>query len=100
MNKLIKFAALCLVFSLAACSKKEESETETPVSEIKLTPEQKQNAGISFGEFQEKEMAEEITCTGLVDVPPISQASVSLPIAGYVKNTFELLWAARAKHFW
>ena len=92
MNNSIKITSLFLALLLVACGKKEEAVTDTaPVSDIKLTAEQKQNAGISFGEFQEKEMAEEITCTGLVDVPPISQASVSLPIAGYVKNTFELL---------
>ena len=36
-------------------------------------------------------MAESVFCTGLVDVPPISLASVSLPIAGYVKSTIEVL---------
>ncbi len=92
MNNSIKITSLFITLLLVACGKKEETSTaEAPVSEIKLTTEQKQNAGIAFGDFQEKEMAEEITCTGLVDVPPISMASVSLPIAGYVKTTFELL---------
>ena len=91
MNKLIKFAALCLVFSLAACSKKEESETETLVSEVKLTAEQKTNAGIELGALEDREMATEVKCTGVVDVPPVSLASISIPIAGYVKMTYELL---------
>ena len=41
MNKLLTFAALSLLFSLVACSKKEEMSEETPMSEIKLTAEQK-----------------------------------------------------------
>ena len=71
MNKLFTYAALSLLFSLAACSKKEETQEETPVSEIKLTAEQKTNAGIEFGTLVEKEMSTEIKCTGVVDVPPV-----------------------------
>jgi cobalt-zinc-cadmium efflux system membrane fusion protein len=80
---------------LASCdSKKSESPIQpdaTKTQEIKLTVEQKQNAGINLGEIVQHEMGEEIKCAGLVDVPPVSIASVSLPIAGYVKSTFELL---------
>ncbi|MCZ2486894.1 efflux RND transporter periplasmic adaptor subunit [Aquirufa antheringensis] len=91
MNKLIKLAALCLVLGVAACSKKEEATSEAPVTEIKLTAEQKTNAGIEFGALEEREMSTEVKCTGVVDVPPISLASISIPIAGYVKTTYELL---------
>lgn len=93
MNKHTKiiYTSIAMLF-FAACGKKVETPQESNVvSEIKLTPEQKQNAGITFGDLVEREMSEEVKCTGLVDVPPISQASVSLPIAGYVKTTFELL---------
>jgi cobalt-zinc-cadmium efflux system membrane fusion protein len=91
MNKLFTYAALSLLFSLAACSKKEETSEETPMSEIKLTAEQKTNAGIEFGVLEEKDMSTEVKCTGVVDVPPISLASISIPIPGYVKTTYELL---------
>ena len=91
MNKLLKYATLSLLIGLSACSKKEETQEETPVSEIKLTAEQKTNAGIEFGTLEEKEMSTEIKCTGVVDVPPVSLASISIPIAGYVKMTYELL---------
>jgi cobalt-zinc-cadmium efflux system membrane fusion protein len=91
MNKIITYAALSLLFSLAACSKKEEATTEAPVTEIKLTAEQKTNAGIEFGALEAREMSTEVKCTGVVDVPPVSLASISIPIAGYVKTTYELL---------
>lgn len=95
MNKRIIYQCITLFFigSMFACGTK-ETETavkETAVSNIKLSAEQKQNAGIVLGELEEKEMASEVSCTGLVDVPPISSASISLPMAGYVKSTFELL---------
>ena len=59
MNKLFKLAALCLVLGVAACSKKEEATTEAPVTEIKLTAEQKTNAGIEFGVLEDREMRSE-----------------------------------------
>ena len=95
MNKRIIYQCITLFFigSMFACGTKETEAavTETAVSNIKLSAEQKQNAGIVLGELEEKEMASEVSCTGLVDVPPISSASISLPMAGYVKSTFELL---------
>ena len=94
MNKYIKIIVLGLTI-LASCDSKKDESTNQPAStaaqEIKLTAEQKQNAGINLGEIIQHEMGEEVKCAGLVDVPPVSIASVSLPIAGYVKSTFELL---------
>ncbi len=88
MNKLI---ILSMAILLASCGKETTTETAVVQSEIKLTAEQKKNAGIEFGNLEEKSMAESVFCTGLVDVPPISMASVSLPIAGYIKSTMEVL---------
>jgi cobalt-zinc-cadmium efflux system membrane fusion protein len=88
MNKLI---ALSFAILLASCGKETATESAPVSTVIKLTVEQKQNAGIEFGALEEKTMAESVFCTGLVDVPPISLASISLPIAGYVKSTIEVL---------
>ena len=94
MNKHIKIVVLGLII-LASCDSKKNEYINKPAStaaqEIKLTAEQKQNAGINLGEIIQHEMGEEVKCAGLVDVPPVSIASVSLPIAGYVRSTFELL---------
>jgi membrane fusion protein, heavy metal efflux system len=94
MNKQIKIIVLGLIIFASCDSKKSESPVQpaaTITQEIKLTAEQKQNSGINLGKIVQLEMGEEIKCAGLVDVPPVSIASVSLPIAGYVKSTFELL---------
>ena len=94
MNKHIKII-VCGLIILASCDSKKNESINKPAStaaqEIKLTAEQKQNAGINLGEIIQHEMGEEVKCAGLVDVPPVSIASVSLPIAGYVRSTFELL---------
>lgn len=74
-----------------SCEKKAAEEQTEVVSAIQLTDEQKQNAGITFGQLEEKELPQEVSCNGLVDVPPISLASISLPISGYIKSTTELL---------
>jgi cobalt-zinc-cadmium efflux system membrane fusion protein len=94
MNKQIKIIVWGLMILASCDSKKNESINQpaaTTTQEIKLTAEQKQNAGINLGEIVQHEMGEEVKCAGLVDVPPVSIALVSLPIAGYVKTTFELL---------
>ena len=94
MNKHIKIIVWGLIILASCDSKKNESinkPASTAAQEIKLTAEQKQNAGINLGEIIQHEMGEEVKCAGLVDVPPVSIASVSLPIAGYVRSTFELL---------
>ncbi|MEK6548329.1 MAG: efflux RND transporter periplasmic adaptor subunit [Bacteroidota bacterium] len=88
MNKLI---ILSMAILMASCGKETKTESSIVKSEIKLTAEQKQNAGIEFGTLEEKPMAESVFCTGLVDVPPISLAAVSMPIAGYIKSTIEVL---------
>jgi cobalt-zinc-cadmium efflux system membrane fusion protein len=88
MNKLI---IISFVILLASCGKEAATESAAVNTAIKLTAEQKQNAGIEFGVLEEKSMAERIFCTGLVDVPPLSMASVSMPIAGYIKSTIEVL---------
>ena len=80
---------------LFSCEKKQESttaeESNQKINEISLTAEQKQNAGITYGEIKEQVIPMEIKVTGFVDVPPIAAASVSVPIGGYVKTTHEIL---------
>jgi cobalt-zinc-cadmium efflux system membrane fusion protein len=86
-----KYIILVIAVLSASCNKKEQQEEVQAPTVIQLSADQKQRAGIVLGKLEERDMSENISCTGLVDVPPISQASVSIPISGYVKSTFELL---------
>lgn len=93
MNKYIHIIAIILL--LFSCGKKqEEASTEEgaqKLAAISLTNEQKQNAGLTYGELVEQVIPIEIKVTGFVDVPPIASASVSVPIGGYIKTTHEVL---------
>jgi len=93
MNKYINILAVSIV--LFSCGKKQEEasaeEGTQKITEITLSAEQKQNAGITYGEIKEQVIPMEIKVTGFVDVPPIAAASVSVPIGGYVKTTDEVL---------
>lgn len=81
----------CSFVLMMACSspKTEEVKTEKEVAKdvIMLTPEQVKNAHLEIGNFDETTLSEEIKANGVVDVPPMNMASVSIPISGYVKNT-------------
>ncbi len=92
MNKYINIILVSLfIFS---CGKKQEetsSESSQKITEISLSAEQMQNAGVTFGEIKEQVIPMEIKVTGFVDVPPIASASVSIPIGGYIKTTYEIL---------
>ncbi|MHA8066693.1 efflux RND transporter periplasmic adaptor subunit [Aquirufa sp. ROCK2-A2] len=87
----IIFALLILGIVSISCEKKAEETAVAESTAIQLTAEQKQNAGITFGQLEERELPQEVSCNGLVDVPPVSAASVSVPINGYIKSTSELL---------
>lgn len=92
LNTLQKSVFIAYFFVLMmACSspKTEEVKTEKEVAKdlISLTPEQVKNAHLVIGSFDETTLSEEIKANGVVDVPPMNMASVSIPISGYVKNT-------------
>ena len=86
-----KYIIILIALLAASCGKQEKAEVAQVATVIQLSADQKERAGIVLGQLEERDMSESISCTGLVDVPPISQASVSIPISGYVKSTFELL---------
>jgi cobalt-zinc-cadmium efflux system membrane fusion protein len=86
-----KYIIILIAVIAASCGKQETAEEAQAPTVIQLSADQKERAGIVLGQLEERNMSENIACTGLVDVPPISQASVSIPISGYVKSTFELL---------
>lgn len=86
MNKLITFFSLLWLF--VACSKptKEPATTDAPTDQITLTDEQEKSFGIEIGGFEAKTLHEYVRVNGSVEAPPQNIASVSFPIAGYIKT--------------
>lgn len=83
------FALCCLL--LSSCDKKAETaETEEHHHDVKgvveLTPAQVKAAQIIFGNFEKKNLSEVITTNGYTQLPPQSQADVSVFMGGIVKT--------------
>ncbi len=88
MKNLQYIFLVILLAALAACGKKAETATEsqaTGPAVIHLTDEQKRVAGVQTGAPSRKLLSTPIECTGKVEVPPQSLASVYAPVAGFVK---------------
>ncbi len=90
--KLLLFTA----FLAVSCNEKDEVQSQ-PTEEvtdqtlgtevaIHLTTEQIEMAGIEYGVPEERQISEHIECTGKVEVPPNSLASVYSAVNGFVGN--------------
>ena len=74
-----------------ACSntkaEEQDKEAETITDVVTLSAEQIKNAKLTLGNFDQTTISDEVKANGMVDVPPMNMASVSIPISGYVKST-------------
>ena len=91
-KRLILFLILCLFFSCSSPKKQEEKieQKEEIADVVTLTSEQAKNAHIILGDFDQTQLSEDVKANGMVDVPPMNMASVSVPINGFVKSTTAL----------
>lgn len=88
---------MMLVLLITSCGTSSEPQQETleasneqPADRVSFTSEQLEVAGIVLGKAEMRPVSGAIYANGMLDIPPQSLASVSVPIAGYVKST-ELL---------
>jgi cobalt-zinc-cadmium efflux system membrane fusion protein len=65
----------------------QESAKETTKDRVTISPEQAKNITLEMGTFDETMISDEVKSNGVVDVPPMNMASVSIPISGYIKST-------------
>lgn len=83
-------ASVVLLASTTACNsgkqQEESGETTAATAYIQLNAEQRQQAGIEVGSPQHRSIAHYVECTGKVEVPPQSLASVYAPVAGFIKQ--------------
>lgn len=92
-NLRIQIQTFFLLFSLfLSCStpKKQEEKIEQKeemADVVTLTKEQLKNANLTIGDFDQTTLSEDVKANGIVDVPPMNMASVSVPINGFVKST-------------
>lgn len=83
----------CLfAIGLTSCGQKEKQQEEAHVesensTEVELTPEQYQTAGITLGRVTLKAISGTIKVNGMLDLPPQSKVSISTPFTGMLKST-------------
>ncbi len=89
MKTIYLFSILLLIASCGSKEKKAEplmdSTAETTI--VNLTPAQYQNAGITVGQLQKREISSVLKLNGKIDVPPQNLVSISIPMGGYLKTT-------------
>ena len=89
----IQIQTAFLLFSVfLSCSspKKQEEKIEQKkeaADVVTLTKEQLKNANLTIGDFDQTTLSEDVKANGIVDVPPMNMASVSVSINGFVKST-------------
>ncbi len=86
-------SVIVMMLFFISCSKsipKQEATKEILADVVTLTSEQVKNAHIVLGDFDQTMLSEDVKANGVVDVPPMNMASVSVPINGYVKTTSTL----------
>jgi membrane fusion protein, heavy metal efflux system len=83
------FLLFSLSFSCSSPKKQEEKieEKQELNNTVILTKEQIKNANLEIGTFDNTILSEDVKANGVVDVPPMNMASVSVPITGFVKST-------------
>ncbi|MEA5256960.1 efflux RND transporter periplasmic adaptor subunit [Arcicella aquatica] len=91
INTLQKCVVIAFIFLInVSCSKPKEEEQENSDQKtdiLTLSAEQVKNAHLVLGAFDKTTISDEVKANGIVDVPPMNMASVSIPISGYVKST-------------
>lgn len=97
-NQFVIFLFIILAGGLAACQQQTVTEEEPSGAAVKvsvkepvqLTKEQMDLAGIELGRPEQRVISGYIECTGTVDVPPRSLASVYSPVNGFVEEVDHL----------
>ncbi|MBB6611567.1 efflux RND transporter periplasmic adaptor subunit [Pontibacter sp. Tf4] len=90
MKKLIYISFITAL--LAGCSSEQPAEStiaEKPqeTNLVQLTPAQMKNAGVETAKAELKTIATVLQVNGVMEAPPQSMVSVSVPLGGYVKHT-------------
>lgn len=82
------FIVLIAAVAVAGCDMKKAFEDSTQgAPPPKITPQQKQLAGVKTATLTYKVISSVVSCTGEVEVPPQGMASVTAPLGGYIVQT-------------
>jgi membrane fusion protein, heavy metal efflux system len=92
-NYKIYMILLGLMFSGVSCSSGDKSLAEAAIAEVlpddivELRDDQIKLAGIQFGSVEMRSVSNTIKVNGIVSVAPQNQATVCMPLGGFIKST-------------
>src|SRR5690625_583878 len=94
----IKYILLFSLLGLVGCnnnksleSENQEAEAHSDTDNIFVSKAQFENAQMSFGSISERDFAQTVQTSGIIDIPPQSKAVISAFSGGYIKNTHLLI---------
>ena len=91
MKEIYKIAILSILLIAASCKeatvKKQEEHTLKNENIVELTDAQMKQTLIEIGKAVKRNIGNEITVNGMIDVPPQGNISVTIPYGGFLKYT-------------
>jgi cobalt-zinc-cadmium efflux system membrane fusion protein len=89
-GRLVAAGFFCAACTGGSADEKTAETPKAPVDLVTLTPAQAREIGLQTGGFDTTLVSDEVAANGVVDVPPMHLASVSVPIGGYVRSVLKL----------
>lgn len=90
-TKQAPMAIVLLLLLATACSTAPEQPAEeappTSAHTVRLTPEQRTNAGVATATIERRSLGVLLPVQGVIEVPPQNLVSVSAPLGGYLRST-------------
>ena len=91
MKEIYKIAILSILLIAASCKEatieKQEEHTLENENIVELTDAQMKQTSIEIGKAIKRNIGNEITVNGMIDVPPQGNISVTIPYGGFLKYT-------------
>ncbi len=82
---------LLMVSMITACSAPDSQNADVAESSLRIwTPKQVQEAGIEVGSIIDTNWFNTLKANGTIELPPNSQASLQVPMQGYVRSVYGL----------
>lgn len=84
---IILFFSLVFIFCKSNSITETSSDNASDPNQLSMDKSQLKNAGIQTGSMEKKNLSKTLRVSGIIDVPPQNNISVSAPMGGYIIST-------------
>lgn len=84
---IILFFSLVFIFCKSNSITEASSDNASDPNQLSMDKSQLKNAGIQTGSMEKKNLSKTLRVSGIIDVPPQNNISVSAPMGGYIIST-------------